>query len=379
MRFKTFMEAAPDSPAFKSWFAGSKVVDKKGNPLVVFRGMAKVPAKDNFRTRQGRATLSFTSIPEIANVYAKTQGFVGAEWKAGANIGAYYLSIKNPADVRSLGARITLDQFIYKFLRGIDAFEFEQILEGLKSREEYGASVEVDLDHMPTKEPSILAIDTLDDAIDLLKDENYEKEFSMQDVSEGIEVDVYSLADSEEVVELLQDAGYDGMVIKDVGEGLIGHTEIPIDKIPGIDISDDYSYDVYRPFSMSQIKSAIGNKGTFNKDSSDVTESVSENEVAPKKVDPTELRAYIKSLLHLIDNVVVRHRIMGSTQLDKADVYGVYATELKKKLKKKYDLDLSIDEIEKMAPRLAFNVGYQDGLASDETIVVVGGVPEKKE
>lgn len=274
MRFLTFVEAStPDSPAFKSWFSGSKVVDKNRIPLVVFRGFTRSPAKDNFRTKQNRATLSFTAIPEIANVYAKTQGFVGAKWEAGANVGAYYLSIRNPADARPLGARTTLRSFLEKFLHDIDTWDFEQVLEGLKSREDYGASIDVELDSIPTKIPSILSINSLDDAIDLLKDENYEKEFTWQDIAEGIEVDVYALADSEEVVDILKTAGYDGMIIKDVGEGLAGHTEIPLDEIPGVDVSDDYSYDVYRPFSMSQIKSAIGNIGTYDREKKDVTES----------------------------------------------------------------------------------------------------------
>ena len=278
MRFKTFMEAAAvvDTPAFKSWFAGSKVVDKHGNPLLVFRGFTKNPAKDRFITRQNRATLSFTPIPEIANVYAKKQGmFGGASYETGANIGAYYLSIKNPIDLRSLGSRTTLRNFISKaFPKFADTYSMIQILEGLIARESYGAQIDVELDDIPTHEPSILARDDLTDAIELLDDPNYKKEFSWHDIADGIEVDVYVLADSSEVVDLLDDAGYDGMIIKDVGEGLAGHTEIPLDKIKGVNISDDYSYDVYRPFKMKQIKSAIGNIGTFKSDSPDVTESV---------------------------------------------------------------------------------------------------------
>ena len=72
---------------FRKWFAGSKVVDADGNPLVVYRGasfdpLAQEPGKGVIRPES-----YFSADPEYAKRYGK--------------VNAYYLRITKPFDVRN--------------------------------------------------------------------------------------------------------------------------------------------------------------------------------------------------------------------------------------------------------------------------------------
>jgi hypothetical protein len=87
-----------DTPAFKAWFTGSKVVDKQGNPLRVFHATnrsfdefnmdAKAPKRPEFTSFQHKALGAFfASDPEDAEPYAKG---------AGSNIMPVDLHLTNP-------------------------------------------------------------------------------------------------------------------------------------------------------------------------------------------------------------------------------------------------------------------------------------------
>ncbi len=77
-----------NSPEFKKWFGNSKVVDENGQPLIVYHGTdANFTA---FDMSKGRANMDI-------------QGAFFSPWELdakgyGQNVGAYYLSIQNPAD-----------------------------------------------------------------------------------------------------------------------------------------------------------------------------------------------------------------------------------------------------------------------------------------
>ena len=58
-----------DTPAFKRWFGASKVVDKRGRPLVVYHGAAR-SGFDTFR-KQARRGIFFSDIPEVAWTYSQ--------------------------------------------------------------------------------------------------------------------------------------------------------------------------------------------------------------------------------------------------------------------------------------------------------------------
>jgi molybdopterin converting factor small subunit len=95
-----------DSKAFRDWFGGSKVVDAKGKPLVVYHGTqaditrfdAAAPrARIAFDDAQG---FYFTADQDLATRYAG----MSRAGSGGANVMPVYLSIKNPKRVSSAGS-----------------------------------------------------------------------------------------------------------------------------------------------------------------------------------------------------------------------------------------------------------------------------------
>lgn len=96
-------ESIPDSPAFKSWFGDSKVVDEDGNPLVVYHGTTA--NFDSFsHDKKGSNTgwdntvhgFFFIADEKLAREFAEENGSGGD-----VIVKAVYLSIKNPMDLRN--------------------------------------------------------------------------------------------------------------------------------------------------------------------------------------------------------------------------------------------------------------------------------------
>lgn len=109
-----------DSPQFKTWFEGSKVVDATGAPLVVYHGTKKdfseFDPKARKRTRGGRelkgvGAMFFTDNPQVSDAYAGVAtSYKGDKWSWPANdfeggrIMPVYLALKNPLVIESAGA-----------------------------------------------------------------------------------------------------------------------------------------------------------------------------------------------------------------------------------------------------------------------------------
>lgn len=105
----SFSAVQVETPAFKSWFKDSKIVDYAGKPLVVFHG--SVADFDEFDPRAGKTDhgwyghgFYFSPFPEEASQYAKRQkketndlGFTYPvdDW-TGGNVMPVYLSLQNP-------------------------------------------------------------------------------------------------------------------------------------------------------------------------------------------------------------------------------------------------------------------------------------------
>lgn len=91
----------PLSAAFQNWFAGSKVVDKQGRPLVVYHGAATEfhtfdPAKTRFA--QDKGAFFFTSSDGTASAYADEQ--------EDGRVMEVYLALKNPLILHAEGTAI---------------------------------------------------------------------------------------------------------------------------------------------------------------------------------------------------------------------------------------------------------------------------------
>jgi len=85
--------AVTKTPEFKKWFGKSKVVDDKGEPLVVYHGTNQ--AFTEFGSRKGWTTTEhfFTEDPDLADTYASGATIKGS---VGANIIPVYLRIEKP-------------------------------------------------------------------------------------------------------------------------------------------------------------------------------------------------------------------------------------------------------------------------------------------
>jgi hypothetical protein len=194
---KTWAEKKFDKPehakAFAGWFGDSKVVDEKGEPLVVYHG-----TKASFDEFSGDAAGSnidsgklgqgfyFSTRPELAGAYAASGK--GAD-KSGAKTISAYLSISNPLEIDTEGG----------------------------------------------------------DVFSKLKD--YSKQAGITDeplTSDGNPNPVWS----RKFTQRLQDFGYDGISLK-ISEG-------------------DIEYVAFKP---TQIKSATGNRGTFDPKNPKITRS----------------------------------------------------------------------------------------------------------
>jgi hypothetical protein len=92
-------------PQFKKWFSGSKVVDDAGEPLVMYHGTS-VPDVDVFETYGSNYGLMgtgsyFTASPKVASGYAETgrkkASRMGSE--PSPNVMPVYLNLRNPIDM----------------------------------------------------------------------------------------------------------------------------------------------------------------------------------------------------------------------------------------------------------------------------------------
>lgn len=99
-----FAPAAPlDSPAFKKWFRDSKVVDSDGRPLVVYHGTGSAFTSPNGMTWGA-------SSPSLANEYAlmRQRGFNDR----GGQVMPFYMAIRHPLDGDSLPLLMSPGEFL---------------------------------------------------------------------------------------------------------------------------------------------------------------------------------------------------------------------------------------------------------------------------
>jgi hypothetical protein len=172
-----------DSAAFKKWFGDSKVVDENGEPMVVYHG---TKAFDEYSESEGEAFSQFTGIPNwFAEEPYTASGYAGAE----GSVYPAYLSIKKPLTITNFEMNDDADA-AYALARRLG----------------------VDI-------PSLYLAD---------------------------DAKAYNVVSSPQFVEAAQNAGYDGIKVK---EG---------------------DYNTYASFEPTQIKSATGNIGTYDPDNADI-------------------------------------------------------------------------------------------------------------
>ena len=100
-KMKLRLNEKPKSKEFKSWFKDSKVVDEKGEPMVMYHGTNETfeyfrnPPAMNKKGETVKDGVYFVNDPLVANTYAN-QFTKSNEFPTGAQVYPVYLNIKNP-------------------------------------------------------------------------------------------------------------------------------------------------------------------------------------------------------------------------------------------------------------------------------------------
>jgi hypothetical protein len=231
------------TPEFKRWFGDSKVVDERGRPLVVYHGtnqditsFAREAGGRNTRSPLGKLGFFFTSESEVAGDYAAY-----AARNVAADPGAHKARVKqwlaDTAAARAAGDDARVEELRQEFLAYQDELNSDPI---------NGQNVT----------PAYLAIEN------------------------PMRVDGSSFVGNTQenmiaAVERAKAFGHDGMIFRDVA-----------------DAPDGGRADVYVAFRPEQIKSAIGNRGTFDPNDPRVNFGIRKTDTGPiaeGRFDPQQL------------------------------------------------------------------------------------------
>lgn len=205
-----------ETEAFMEWFAGSKVVDEKGEPKIMYHGTSGsgFTQFDTYGSRYGLMGTGsyFTDDPEIAEKYTKKG--------KGKTPGIYpvYLSIQNPAD---MDQKITAEE-----AKAWRRYFGDYVLDG-----------------------EIKAGQTRDEALRAVE-RGFEQEGMLKDEA------------GDYVAEFFESQGFDG--ITHVGGRIFGGTK----------------HRVYIAFEPTQVKSATGNFGDFSAEDADIRFSLNDTSKA---------------------------------------------------------------------------------------------------
>lgn len=108
---QSLVQKAIKDPEFQSWFKGSKVVDSKGFPLLVFHGTTK-DFKDfsHAKTDTSGTAIStnwlgffFTNSADVAGIYPAKQFNPQKGYRPNAQIKMFFLKMKNPFFISEKG------------------------------------------------------------------------------------------------------------------------------------------------------------------------------------------------------------------------------------------------------------------------------------
>lgn len=211
-----------ETPEFKKWFAGSKVVDKQEKPLRMYHGTREPMDFQRFKTNTKKELGAHFGSTEQANEVSRK----------GGNIFPVYLKIAKP-------------------LRLID-------------EKNWSASV---------------VANQLRSKVNPVSGKINEKGLDLIDQETALKLHYGEL----KLQETIKNIGYDGIVYLNRGEGLGNLTKDEVEwlRANADKVSDDefrkkfpQAHDSYIVFSPTQIKSAIGNRGTFDPNNPNIIKSV---------------------------------------------------------------------------------------------------------
>jgi hypothetical protein len=267
-------QKARRTPQLEQFLDKSKVKEQ------MYRGQRRAPQATGFALTQGRGTPSFTTDPEVANVYSRQLGWGSPEYGPGSTVMPAYLQMENPLDLRSYGEHITLSDFIENLpnvdlskARVNNGFGYEDVAEMVRGigsvAGKTGAQYEIEA-ASPGTPFRMKEFGELADAIEEMGAAGKPETIDMMLFDTSI--DAFLIGDSKNVRNALKDAGYDGVIHKDAFD--VGGEYYQGDKknLEGGNYAE-YIHDSYRPFFQEKIKSSIGNVGEYDITNPDITKA----------------------------------------------------------------------------------------------------------
>lgn len=242
----------------------------------LYRGQRKSPKPDRFVTTQDRATPSFTTDPEVANVYSRQLDW-NVEHGPGSTSVPVHIQSEKPFDIRNLGEHLTLSELIDQMDHDLTKpthpkkLGYEDLADILSTLDHhvFKGNAKHSIDARDSKGYKIKGFDKLADEV-MAAGKKKDIDRILYELLPDASVDAYALADSPEVVHQLKKQGYDSMIHKDVFDAGMSYYQGDKSKIEeGYDA--DHVIDAYRPFNQNKIKSAIGNRGTYDINDPDIT------------------------------------------------------------------------------------------------------------
>jgi conjugative element/phage-associated large polyvalent protein/ADP-ribosyltransferase-like protein len=258
-------EAQTDTPAFKKWFKGSKVVDENGKPLVVYHG-----TRSDFNTfRADRGGLFFTVSPHTASAYAFRYG--------PSKLDGEFDKLREELKAEGVGMWDLIKHPKWKQLQERSRID--------------GANVA----------PVYLSINN---------------PFILDGKHEADEAN--AIKDDTKKIDELKAQGYDGILVRDALDRPISHNQ------EDADLSANRA-DIWIAFDQTQIKSATGNNGNFDANNPDIRFSRKPGSIASWDApEPSKIDNLIYSLQNKhvdLKRVMESIRDTGTQLAEKFDAY----------------------------------------------------------
>ena len=256
----------------------AKFLEKSKVKDVLYRGQRRSPKADKFITTQDRATPSFTTDPEVANVYSRQLGW-DIEHGPGSTSVPVHVQMEKPFDIRNLGEHASLDEFIDRLDHDLTVpthpkkLGYEDLADILHTLDNsvFKGGAKHTINARTSKGYRVKGFDQLGDEI-ISAGKKKDIDRILLDLLPEASVDAYALADNPYFVKHLKKLGYDSIIHKDVFDAGMPYYQGNKDKIEeGYDAN--HVIDAYRPLHQNKIKSAIGNRGTYDVNESDITKA----------------------------------------------------------------------------------------------------------
>jgi 8-oxo-dGTP pyrophosphatase MutT (NUDIX family)/RimJ/RimL family protein N-acetyltransferase len=283
------MKAVEPDP---SWFAGSRLVDSKGKPIVLYRGTRRAG-----NPHGALSTRSYTDSSDIGSIYSGTPGPSykgGSKFGEGANVFPVHMVLKNPLDLTKHGPQMSFGHYLramkYGKPNGMTHEEAVKVLNYLSKRHvkdmnmdgESSFKVNAGMDpwnKVPYEDQSgFMHMSTpLMQARDDFKDMETDTKSAFKH-ADNIRADTFAFVDAPRTPVVGKRLGYDGIIHRDIFQGVTEAAPNLLGKDPGeiqalsreydhLADPEDHGADelqthiTYRPFDHDQqVRSAINGR-----------------------------------------------------------------------------------------------------------------------